>query len=175
MSPTRMVASPLAKPHTPPSRHPSRHASHKLPVMDMYPEHHAYISARNARIDSDSDEETSWVMLSNDGELVKLPNEKIYYKVRSKIALRLTSVVDAAAAPLAKSDSGIVYITNLRVSPARNHLERRLGEMLNGFNRSYTFQRNQPKSSAPSQPRSWISRTRVSSPAGLAPGPGPPW
>lgn len=86
--------------------------------MDFYQEQHSYTLARNANIDTDSDEETSWVMLDQEGDIVKLPGEKIYYKVRSRIGLDIgTPKALPNTTPFsARSDSGIVYITNNRVS-----------------------------------------------------------
>ncbi len=86
--------------------------------MDFYQEQHSYTLARNANVESDSDEESSWVMLNQEGEVVKLPNEKIYYKVRSRIGLDINpprALANTSSFSL-KSDSGIVYITNHRVS-----------------------------------------------------------
>ncbi|CAK7265131.1 hypothetical protein SEPCBS119000_001356 [Sporothrix epigloea] len=86
--------------------------------MDFYQEQHSYTLARTANINSDdSDEDTSWVMMSRDGEVVKLPGEKIYYKVRSRIGLDVStprSLPNATPFSL-KSDSGIVYVTNNRI------------------------------------------------------------
>ncbi|EFX01078.1 hypothetical protein CMQ_6020 [Grosmannia clavigera kw1407] len=91
--------------------------------MDFYQEQHSYTLARNANIDTDSDEETSWVMLDQEGDVVKLPGEKVYYKVRSRIGLDIGTPKSLPnTTPFsAKSDSGIVYITNNRVIylPAR--------------------------------------------------------
>lgn len=90
--------------------------------MDFYQEQHSYTLARSsANIDTDSDEETSWVMLNHEGDVVKLPGEKIYYKVRSRIALDISTPKSLpGATPFSiKSDSGIVYITNNRVGRAR--------------------------------------------------------
>ncbi|CAK7200012.1 hypothetical protein SEUCBS139899_002700 [Sporothrix eucalyptigena] len=92
--------------------------------MDFYQEQHSYTLARNANVNSDdSDEDTSWVMMSREGEVVKLPGEKIYYKVRSRIGLDVSTPKSLPnATPFSvKSDSGIVYVTNNRVIyiPAR--------------------------------------------------------
>jgi WW domain-binding protein 2 len=83
--------------------------------MDFYPDQHLLI--RNPNLESDSDEESSWVMLSQEGEIVKLPNEKIFYKVRSRISLELSGPKSLAnVTPFSlKSDAGLVYITNHRV------------------------------------------------------------
>lgn len=89
--------------------------------MDFYQEQHSYTLARNANVDSDdSDEDTSWVMMSRDGEVVKLPGEKIYYKVRSRIGLDVSTprALPNATPFSIKSDSGIVYVTNNRVGVA---------------------------------------------------------
>lgn len=86
--------------------------------MDFYQEQHSYTLASNANVNSDdSDEDASWVMMSQDGEVVKLPGEKIYYKVRSRIGLDVsTPKALPNATPFSiKSDSGIVYVTNNRV------------------------------------------------------------
>ena len=105
--------------------------------MDFYQEQHRFTLSQHANVESDSDEESSWVMLNQEGEIVKLPNEKIFYKVRSRISLDVStprSVADATGFSL-KSDSGLVYITNHRVSedglndvlPRRSPLEPRRG------------------------------------------------
>ena len=85
--------------------------------MDFYQDQHRYALAQNANIESDSDEESSWVMLGHEGEIVKLPNEKIFYKVRSRISLDISTPKSLAnATPFTvKSDAGLVYITNHRV------------------------------------------------------------
>ncbi len=58
-------------------------------TMDFYQEQHRYALAHNANIvESDSDEESSVGEISQEGEIVKLPNEKIFYKVRSRISPR---------------------------------------------------------------------------------------
>ncbi|CAK7565608.1 MAG: hypothetical protein SEPTF4163_003530 [Sporothrix epigloea] len=86
--------------------------------MDFYQEQHSYTLARNVNTNSDdSDEDTSWVMMNREGEVVKLPGEKIYYKVRSRIGLDVStprSLPNATPFSL-KSDSGIVYVTNNRI------------------------------------------------------------
>lgn len=91
--------------------------------MDFYHEAHSYTLAHHANIESDSDEESSWVMLNREGEIVKLPHEKIFYKVRSRIGLEVSSPksIQNITPFSVKSDSGIVYITNERVIyiPAR--------------------------------------------------------
>ncbi|KJR88012.1 uncharacterized protein SPSK_07781 [Sporothrix schenckii 1099-18] len=92
--------------------------------MDFYQEQHSYTLASNASINSDdSDEDASWVMMSRDGEVVKLPGEKIYYKVRSRIALDVSTPKSLPnATPFSvKSDSGIVYVTNNRVIYVPTH------------------------------------------------------
>jgi len=83
--------------------------------MDFYPEQH--IVRPTAGPESDSDEETSWVMLNQEGEIVKLPNEKIFHKDRSRTSLELTppKFLSTVASFSCKSDSGTVYITNKRV------------------------------------------------------------
>lgn len=87
--------------------------------MDFYHgvEAHSYTLAQYANVDSDSDEESSWVMLGREGEIVKLPHEKIFYKVRSRIGLEVSSPrsIQNITPFSVKSDSGIVYITNERV------------------------------------------------------------
>ncbi|OAA59542.1 WW-domain-binding protein [Niveomyces insectorum RCEF 264] len=86
--------------------------------MDFYQEQHSFALARTAsRYEDDSDEDTSWVMMNREGEVVKLPGEKIYYKVRSRIGLDLTTPKSLPNAPpfSVKSDSGTVYVTNNRV------------------------------------------------------------
>ena len=92
--------------------------------MDFYQEQHSYTLARNANANSDeeTDEDTSWVMMSRDGEVIKLPGEKIYYKVRSRIGLDVsTPKALPNATPFSiKSDGGIVYVTNNRVRAFTN-------------------------------------------------------
>ena len=86
--------------------------------MDFYQEQHSYTLARKASINIDDvDEDTSWVMMSREGEVVKLPGEKIYYKVQSRIGLDVSTPKSLpSATPFSlKSDSGIVYVTNNRV------------------------------------------------------------
>jgi WW domain-binding protein 2 len=83
--------------------------------MDFYAEQH--IVQPTGGPESDSDEETSWVMLNQEGEVVKLPNEKIFHKVRSRTGLELAAPKSlSTVTPFSrKSDSGTVYITNKRV------------------------------------------------------------
>ncbi|TLD26823.1 hypothetical protein PspLS_04516 [Pyricularia sp. CBS 133598] len=59
----------------------------------------------------------SWVMLSREGDIVKLPHEKIIHKQTSRISLELSRPNSLADAPAfdVKSDSGTVYITTGRV------------------------------------------------------------
>ncbi|EPE10678.1 ww-domain ligand protein [Ophiostoma piceae UAMH 11346] len=88
--------------------------------MDFYQEQHSYTLARNANAnssDEETDEDTSWVMMSRDGEVIKLPGEKIYYKVRSRIGLDVSTpkALPNATQFSIKSDGGIVYVTNNRI------------------------------------------------------------
>ena len=85
--------------------------------MDFYQEQHSYTLAQNAAMESDSDEESSWVMLNQDGEIVKLPDERIFYKVRSRISLDVSPprYMRNVTTFSLKSESGLVYITTKRV------------------------------------------------------------
>ncbi|KAL1902376.1 hypothetical protein Sste5346_001355 [Sporothrix stenoceras] len=68
--------------------------------MDFYQEQHSYTLASNASVNSDdSDEDASWVMMSRDGEVVKLPGEKIYYKV-IYVPARPTETFKSFSAPI---------------------------------------------------------------------------
>lgn len=84
-------------------------------------EQHAWTlrQAQEEEEDSDStDEETSWVMLGQDGNIVPLQNERILHRTRSGVALELSTPRELTnAEPFSvKSDSGKAYITNRRVS-----------------------------------------------------------
>ncbi|KAJ8064458.1 hypothetical protein OCU04_006796 [Sclerotinia nivalis] len=64
-----------------------------------------------------STREKSWVMTSNEAGFVKLPNERILYASPPRTSLQIsTTTTPAGAEPYAaKSDSGIVYISNQRI------------------------------------------------------------
>lgn len=86
-------------------------------------EQHAWTLAQNAQVDSDdsSDEENSWVMLSQEGNIVPIPNERILHTSRSRVALELSTPreLQSAAEPFSiRSDNGIAYVTSKRVSHA---------------------------------------------------------
>lgn len=60
----------------------------------------------------------NWVMLGSDGQsFVKLPHERILYTSPPRICLQITATNDGPGAPSfsAKSDGGVVYITNQRL------------------------------------------------------------
>jgi len=59
----------------------------------------------------------NWVMLNQDGEIVKLPDERIFYKVRSRISLDVSPprYMRNVTTFSLKSESGLVYITTKRV------------------------------------------------------------
>lgn len=101
--------------------------------MDFYNEQHAYTLAQSANAKRDEEEEpdenASWVMLSGDGDVVKLPQEHIFYQVRSRIGLDISvpKTLRASASFSVKSDSGTLYVTNQRVSPGRVGVSRRTG------------------------------------------------
>lgn len=65
----------------------------------------------------------NWVMLTRDGEIVPIPNEKILYTSRVRVGLDLSVPKELQVSePFSiKSDNGIAYITNERVIylPAR--------------------------------------------------------
>lgn len=77
-------------------------------------EQHTWTLLRNAQ----SDDETSWVMLTRDGQIVPIPGEKILHTSRPRVALELTTPRELnIAEPFSlKCDNGIAYITNQRVS-----------------------------------------------------------
>lgn len=97
--------------------------------MDFYNEQHAYTLAQSANSErNDPDEKTSWVMLSADGDVVKLPQERIFYKVRSRIGLDISvpKSLQGSTPFSVKSDSGTLYVTNQRVSqPQRDRSYKR--------------------------------------------------
>ncbi len=78
-------------------------------------EQHTWTLAQNAV----SDEEDSWVMLTRDGEIVPIPGEKILYTSRPRVGLELSvpKELQISESFSVKSDNGIAYITNERVSP----------------------------------------------------------
>lgn len=67
-----------------------------------------------------TDEKESWVMLTRDGQIQKLPGEKILLTSKPRVGLELSVPKELQVAePFSvKSDNGIAYITNERVSPA---------------------------------------------------------
>ncbi|KAK1767673.1 hypothetical protein QBC33DRAFT_577931 [Phialemonium atrogriseum] len=83
-------------------------------------EQHAWTLAQNAQVQSDdsSDEENSWVMLGQDGNILPIPNERILHTSRSRVGLDLSTPreLQAAAEPFSiRSDNGIAYVTSKRV------------------------------------------------------------
>ncbi|TQS36057.1 hypothetical protein Golomagni_03502 [Golovinomyces magnicellulatus] len=61
----------------------------------------------------------NWVILGSDGQsFVKLPHERILYTSPPRICLQITATNDGPDAPSfsAKSDGGVVYITNQRAN-----------------------------------------------------------
>lgn len=151
-------------------------------TMDFYQEQHSYTLARNTNIRTDeSDEESSWVMMSREGEVIKLPGEKIYYKVRSRIGLDLSTPKSLPnATPFSiKSDGGIIYVTNNRVrwTAAGDQPSCLLFCGCTDYvvwRRSYTFRRALPTRSSHFLPQFSISRTLVSPLASLDLGHGTP-
>ncbi|KAK3343043.1 hypothetical protein B0H65DRAFT_238419 [Neurospora tetraspora] len=71
-----------------------------------------------------TDEKESWVMLTRDGQIQKLPGEKILLTSKPRVGLELSVPKELQVAePFSvKSDNGIVYITNERIIylPARS-------------------------------------------------------
>lgn len=67
-----------------------------------------------------TDEKESWVMLTRDGQIQKLPGEKILLTSKPRVGLELSVPKELQVAePFSvKSDNGIAYITNERVSSA---------------------------------------------------------
>ena len=65
-----------------------------------------------------TDDEDSWVMLTRDGKIVPIPNEKILYTSRTRVSLELSTPKELRVdEPFGiKSSDGFVYITNERVS-----------------------------------------------------------
>ncbi|ESZ99377.1 hypothetical protein SBOR_0247 [Sclerotinia borealis F-4128] len=61
--------------------------------------------------------EKSWVMTSNEAGFVKLPNERILYTSPPRTSLQIsTTTTPAGAEPYAaRSESGVVYISNQRI------------------------------------------------------------
>ncbi|TGO50575.1 hypothetical protein BCON_0180g00010 [Botryotinia convoluta] len=64
-----------------------------------------------------STREKSWVMTSNEAGFVKLPNERILYTSPPRTSLQIsTTTTPSGAEPYsAKSDAGVVYISNQRI------------------------------------------------------------
>ncbi|EGZ67847.1 hypothetical protein NEUTE2DRAFT_141599 [Neurospora tetrasperma FGSC 2509] len=71
-----------------------------------------------------TDEKESWVMLTRDGQIQKLPGEKILLTSKPRVGLELSVPKELQVAePFSvKSDNGIAYITNERIIylPARS-------------------------------------------------------
>ncbi|KAK3503442.1 hypothetical protein B0T13DRAFT_486288 [Neurospora crassa] len=71
-----------------------------------------------------TDEQESWVMLTRDGQIQKLPGEKILLTSKPRVGLELSVPKELQVAePFSvKSDNGIAYITNERIIylPARS-------------------------------------------------------
>lgn len=77
----------------------------------------AQAQAEETESDS-SDEADSWVMLSQDGNIVPLQNERILHTSRPRVGLDISAPRELRnAEPFSvRSDSGTAYITNRRVS-----------------------------------------------------------
>lgn len=83
----------------------------------FHQEQHLYAlhMAQEAMLKSARDK--SWVMTSNEAGFVKLPNERILYTSPPRTSLQIsTTTTPAGAEPYAaKSDAGVVFISNQRV------------------------------------------------------------
>ena len=82
-------------------------------------EQHSWTLIHQAR----TNVEDSWVMLTQDGDIIPIPGEKILHTSRHRVGLELTTPRELQVAePFhLKSDSGIAYITNERVSRPPRH------------------------------------------------------
>ncbi len=80
-------------------------------------EEHRWILAQTEH--EQTDEAASWVMLNQDGGIIPMPNERILYTSRPRIGLDISTPRQfRLTEPFAvKSDNGLAYITNQRVSP----------------------------------------------------------
>ncbi len=69
---------------------------------------------------SEADEEASWVMLSQDGGIIPMANERILYASKPRVGLDISTPQQLQVAdPYAvKSANGMAYVTNQRVSHA---------------------------------------------------------
>lgn len=67
-----------------------------------------------------TDDKDSWVMLTRDGKIVPIGDEKILYTSRTRVSLELSTPKELRVdEPFGiKSSDGLVYITNERVSPS---------------------------------------------------------
>ena len=78
---------------------------------------------------SEADEEASWVMLGQNGNIVPMPNEKILYSSKPRVGLDISTPHHAPdSEPYAvKSNNGRAYVTNQRVSVGgRNRVKQKL-------------------------------------------------
>ncbi len=87
------------------------------PPQSAMAEEHRWILAQTEH--EQTDEAASWVMLNQDGGIIPMPNERILYTSRPRIGLDISTPRQfRLTEPFAvKSDSGLAYITNQRVSP----------------------------------------------------------
>jgi WW domain-binding protein 2 len=83
-------------------------------------QHASYILSQTTREEEDTDLDASWVMLSRSGNIEPLPHESILFKTRGRVALSITTPNQpSGVTPFSvKSENGIAYITNQRVSDA---------------------------------------------------------
>jgi WW domain-binding protein 2 len=95
-------------------------------MTDQYlQEQHAYTITQTiqaereaaALANAESDRSTSWVMLSQNGDIVRLPHEHIRHNAGSRISMDLSvpRPLQTATPFLIKSENGTAYITNQRV------------------------------------------------------------
>jgi WW domain-binding protein 2 len=86
----------------------------------LYDQHASIINAQAARVEESSlvDLNRSWLMLKASGDIQPLPHESILYKTRGRLALELSAPSPGAGVHpfMLKSDQGVGYITNQRVS-----------------------------------------------------------
>lgn len=88
-------------------------------MYQFHQEQHCY-ALKLAQEEVLKDTRKSWVMTSpNEQGFVKLPNERILYTSPPRVSLQLSPPIASAEPYSVKSDTGVAYITNQRVS---NHL-----------------------------------------------------
>ena len=79
--------------------------------------HSLFLTSRTTA-EPPTDEATSWVMLASNGDIVRLPNERIRHKVGGRTRLDLSvpdSLRSQCPAFSHRSDAGTLYITTQRV------------------------------------------------------------